>query len=485
MSIGRHTTYNIVGAAAPLAVSLLTVPLYLKLIGPDRYGVLSIAWLLLGYFGLFDLGLGRATSFRIAALRDADGQARADTFWAALLVNAGMGAAGGVALWAAGAFFFGHMFKVDEALRPEILAATPLLAAAVPISTLMGVLTGALQGREKFLQINLVSSASTIFFQLAPLALAATLGPNLVLILGAAVVTRLLALLVLAHACHKEITRGWERRLQPGELPTLMKYGGWVTVTSIFGPLLTIVDRFAIGAVLGAKAVATYNVPFQLAKQIAIVPSALVNALFPRLSAADPAEQQRLGEGATLTLASLISLPVLGGIFLIEPFMHVWIGPELGTTGASVGRALLIGFWANAFALVPYTRLQASGRPDLVTKILLAEIPVYLVGLYLGMTYFGVLGAAVALSARFTLDYALLTWAADRSFVGWKSLSVNFAILIAGAWCAHQWTIADAGWWISAVLLALACLMIGWRTLPAEIKREAFRRLRRYGMETP
>ena len=484
MSIGRHTTYNIVGAAIPLVVSLLTVPLYLKLIGPDRYGVLSIAWLLLGYFGLFDLGLGRAISFRIAALREAGGQARADTFWAALLVNTVMGVAGGGALWAAGTFFFSHLFKVDEALRPEVLAATPFLVTAVPISTLMGVLTGALQGREKFLQINLVSSASTILFQLAPLALAATLGPNLTPILGAAVATRLLALLVLAHACHKEITYGWKRRLQPGELPTLMKYGGWVTVTSIFGPLLTIVDRFAIGAVLGAKAVATYNVPFQLAKQIAIVPSALLNALFPRLSAASPSEQRRLGERATLTLASLINPPVLAGVFLIEPFMRVWIGPELGTTSASVGRILIIGCWANAFARVPYTRLQASGRPDVVTKILLAEIPLYLASLYLGMKYFGVLGAAVALTARFSLDYALLTWAADRSFIGWRTLSANLALLVIGAWCAQQWAITQAGWWISAGLLSAICLTIAWRTLPTPIKADAYRQLRSWGIRT-
>lgn len=485
MSIGRHTTYNIVGAAAPLAISLLTVPLYLKLIGPDRYGVLSIAWLLLGYFGLFDLGLGRATSFRIAALRDSSGQARADTFWVALFVNACMGVAGGIALWAAGAYFFSHLFKVDDALRAEILAATPLLAASVPISTLIGVLTGALQGREKFLQINLVSGVSTTFFQLAPLALAATLGPNLVLILGAAVIARLAALLALARACYHEITRGWECRLKLDELPTLMKYGGWVTVTAAFGPLLTIVDRFAIGAVLGAKAVATYNVPFQLSKQIAIVPGALVNALFPRLSAVSSAEQQRLSAQATLTLVSVISPPVMVGIFLIEPFLHIWVGSELGIMSAQVGRALLIGFWANAFALIPYTRLQASGRPDLVTKILLAEIPLYLGGLYLGMKHFGLLGAAVALSIRFALDYALLTWAAERRFSSWQILSFNLALLLAGAWSANRWTIIEREWWMSGALLCGICFIMGWRSLPAEIKAATRQRIRRLIVETP
>lgn len=480
MSVRRHTTYNFVGSAVPVVLALVTVPLYLKLIGAERYGVLSIAWLLLGYFGLFDLGLGRATAFRIAALRDADSQARADTFWAALTFNVAVGIIGGAILWVAALLFFTHGFKVDEALRPEILASIPLLAMSVPVATLTGVLTGALTGRERFLETNIISTTSTVLFQLIPLTLAATHGPNLVLLLSGALVAKVVALLLVGYRCHREITGGNRRRFNKNEASILMRYGGWVTLTSMFGPMLVIVDRFAIGAVLGAVAVTAYNVPFQLAKQVTIVPGALSNALFPRFSAATEHERRASTRTATRSLSALISLPVLGGLFLMQPFLNTWVGTSLAEQAAPVGRIMLIGFWANAFAYLPYMQLQAAGRPDLVTKMLLLEIPPYLATLYFAMTHFGLEGAALALSARYILDYFLLTIAAGRDFSEGPLLAANLGLLLLAAYCAAEWNPHQGAWWVSAVLLSSISLLVGWRGLPAGMKEDVFRRLAKF-----
>jgi O-antigen/teichoic acid export membrane protein len=471
-SIGRNTGYNLAGSVIPLLLSLVTVPLYLDLIGPDRYGVLAIAWLLLGYFGLFDLGLGRATSYRIAALRDAPAEERATTLWTAVAVNLAMGVAGAAVLWLVADWFFTSIFKVDPQVRPEIVAAVPFLALSVPVATLTGVLTGALHGREQFLRTNTISVTSTVLFQLFPLAVAWLAGPNLPMILVAALAARLVALAVLWGFCRAELTRGHKPRLDGRRFRELLSFGGWVSVTSAVGPVLIMADRFLIGAVLGAVAVTIYSVPFQLAQRIIIVPASLTTALFPRLSAAPAEEQRRLGGLALRTLTALMTLPVLAGIFIMGPFLELWVGREIGSQAAPIGRLLLVGSWVNSLALVSLIRLQASGRPDKVAKIHLIEVVPYLLGLVLAMKTFGLLGCAAMFVARCLVDFLLLSLAAERRIDGLGWVAVNFALLLAAA-ALPSWTppAAPAGLAIGGLLLACTAL-IGLVSLPAEIRQK-------------
>jgi O-antigen/teichoic acid export membrane protein len=111
MSIRRNTLMNLVGAGASILVLLVTVPVYLAVIGEEHYGVLAIVWLLLGYFGLFHLGVGTATANQIAKLRDSRDSQRQAVFWAAIIVNAAFGILGGLILWWCGHYFLASYFS--------------------------------------------------------------------------------------------------------------------------------------------------------------------------------------------------------------------------------------------------------------------------------------------------------------------------------------------------------------------------------------
>lgn len=69
----RSILWNLLGLGLPLLIAAVTVPKLLTLIGSERFGFLALAWGLIGYAGALDLGIGRATTQRVAALIGAGG----------------------------------------------------------------------------------------------------------------------------------------------------------------------------------------------------------------------------------------------------------------------------------------------------------------------------------------------------------------------------------------------------------------------------
>lgn len=471
-SVGRNAAYNLIGSVLPLALSLATVPIYLKLVGPDRYSVLAIAWLFLGYFGLFDLGLGRATAYRIAAQKDAPAEDRAITFWTATLINPMIGIVTGGLLWAVSSWYFSGVFKVDEALRPEILASVPLLALSVPIATLTGTLTGTLQGREQFLKINMISVTSTVLFQILPLSIAWFHGPYLPLLLGSATLARLIAVAWLWWECHREVGRGFRPRISRERFKDLLGYGGWVAISTLIGPLLIVSDRFIIGGVLGALAVTHYTVPFQLVQRIQIVPSAITQALMPRMSGGDAAARERLGDMAIRILEAVLTPGLLAAILIFEPAMKLWVGASLGAEMAPAGRVMIVAYWLFALSSVKITLLYSSGRPRAVTTAYAIELPLYFAVLLTAMYGFGLMGCAFALMFRCGMDLVVQGWLFERRLPGLRTLA-NFALMMAGTWVAALWLVTPRlGLPLAGLLLVAACVL-ALKSLPHEARTMA------------
>ena len=49
-----------------MLVAIIAIPFLIKGLGTARFGVLTLAWMVVGYFSLFDLGIGRALTKVVA-----------------------------------------------------------------------------------------------------------------------------------------------------------------------------------------------------------------------------------------------------------------------------------------------------------------------------------------------------------------------------------------------------------------------------------
>ena len=121
-TIARNTFLNIVGQAAPLLVGVATMPYVIRRLGPDRFGILALVWIVVGYFALFDLGIGPATTKFVAELLGKGEIERIPAVvWTALVTQSGMGSLAGLLLAAASPMLVHRLLKIPVSLQPEAL----------------------------------------------------------------------------------------------------------------------------------------------------------------------------------------------------------------------------------------------------------------------------------------------------------------------------------------------------------------------------
>ena len=408
MSIRKYTITNILGSIIPIAVTLVTVPLYLDILGDVRYGVLTLVWLIMGYFGFLEMGLGKATANHISKLPVSSIKERGIVFWNAIYVNVFFGLVAALILWSVGTYLLTNVLKIPNDYQTEAIATLPWLALTLPLALVSSVLVGALEGCNRFFAVNLLQVINSIIFQIAPLLVGYYFSPSLAYIIPTAVVVRASMNVPFFIACFKFVPLTRRFSLSWDAVRSLLSFGGWVAVTGLIAPLLETIDRLIIGAVIGAQAVTYYTLPYQLVTKIRIIPASLSRSLFPQFSADNPVEADKKAFTSLCSLLIVMTPIIVFGIILLKPFMNFWIGKELSIIASPLGEILLLGVWINSLAYIPYSLLQGKGRPEIVAKLQIALIVPFLLMLFLSIKIGGEYGAACVWSVRIIIDAIFL-----------------------------------------------------------------------------
>jgi O-antigen/teichoic acid export membrane protein len=337
------------------------------------------------------------------------------------------------------------------------------LAAIIPLVTVSASLLGALQGRQRFLQMNAAMFLGLLLMQVVPLVVITYTGGGLEQVIPLVVLARLAMLLVLLVFCARAELLALLPHFSREEASHILRFGAWAGISSIISPLMTALDRFLIAAQRGAAAVPIYAVPFQLVERSLVLAHSLSEALYPRLGALNETDARALARRSAETLTALLTPLSVAGLFFFEPILRWWLGAEFASESAYLGQWLIVGFWTNALASIPYAYLQARGKPDVVARFHLFEVLPYLIALYLGLTYGGLVGAAVAFGLRTTVDLVLLWRAADLGGRAAQPLLRAALLLTLSFGLASELTTLSPAWWLSVVATLAIAIAFAWR----------------------
>lgn len=416
--LARNTVWNLIGNGAPLIVAVFSIPILVHGLGKDRFGVLTLAWALIGYASLFDIGLGRALTQLVAKKLGSGEDHEIPTLaWTSLLLMLGLGVAGAAVIIAISPWLVHHALRVPEALQAEVVVAFRLLGLSVPVVIVTAGLRGLLEAHQRFKLVNALRIPIGVFTFAGPLLVlpfSQSLGPVVGILVAGRVVTCLAYLLV----CFRVVPELGRRVAWHGpSAGPLLRFGGWMTVSNVVSPVMVYMDRFVIGAMASITAVAYYATPYEVVTKLLLFPAALVGVIFPAFSAsfANDRSKAALLFGRSVKYILLALFPI---ILLIVAFaqqgLTLWLGAEFARQSTRVVQWLAVGVLANSLALVPFCFVQGVGRPDLTAKLHLLELPIYVGVLLWLVRTCGIDGAAIAWAARVSVDCILLFVVARR-----------------------------------------------------------------------
>lgn len=412
---GRHlaanVVWNLLGQGLPTLVALACIPPLVARLGNERFGILSIALMLVGYLSLLDLGLGWAVTRTVA--QKMGSPERGDlpaVIWPALVGMALFSTIGCLLLGLASPWLAHDALNITAGLRDEAAIALFLTALSLPAVVLGAGLRGILEAHQRFVGINVLRAVQSSVNFLAPL-IVTIWSLHLGWVVAVLFLSRWLTCGVLAVMCLRTIPdlgRAASWRLT-GIAP-MLRLGGWMTVSNVVSPQSVPCDRFLAALLLPMAVIPFYTVPFDLMSRILVAPAAICAVVFPALATAmagDTARIARILHGGMVTVMAVAGpICMLLGVFAPE-FLHLWLDATFAQESTAILRILAVGIILSIWSTVPISALQAAGQVRRIALVQVTELLIYLPLLWLLIYGWGLTGLAVAWTARAGVDALL------------------------------------------------------------------------------
>jgi O-antigen/teichoic acid export membrane protein len=418
--IARNAFLNFLGMMIPLALAVIVVPMLVREFGTDRFGVLALIWGVFSYFTVMDFGLGRALTHAVAKRLDTnqEHEIHLALSYSLLLISAVALLFTGLGIVLAQPLV-DHVLAIPEQYRSETIQSFQLLAAGLILVATSSALNGYLAAFERFDLVNSVKVPMVAATLCAPLLAIGRFEP-IVVSTAAMLIVRVAAWLVLMHFCHR-VTSSQPKSTSRtfSGLRSLLLFGGWISIANVINPILAHADRWALAAWASLAAVTYYSIPSEVATKLWIIPGALAAAMFPAFCRASNHPTTResesllyFGTGYTMAIAFA---PTLVLTLYAENILGIWLGREFAAKSSLVFQLLLIGAFVNSLAHTSANLLQAHDHPHWIVYLLLAELPIFLLALWLLVPSYGAVGTAMVWTARIALDSAGHWFLARRS----------------------------------------------------------------------
>lgn len=384
-------------------INIGLVPVYLRQMGPEAYGLVGFFSILFALFHLLDMGLtpsvARETSKFHAGLLSAyqfRSLFRAMTLAFACVAVAG---AGGIAL--SSEWVVGVWLKLETIPQSVAQFSVQLMAISVAMRWMGGLYRGVLSGGEHMVWLPLFNALVATLRYVGVLIAMSLFGYSVEIFFKYQLLVAIFELTYLGVKIRTLLPNvhvtGWS--FSP--LKPLIQFGLITALSSALGVLLMQMDKILLSGLLSLTDYGHFSLAVLVATSVMVISTPISTALQPRIARlfSEGREQEML---SVYRLATKLTSNLAGGAslslaFCAHPLLITWTGDAAWAhTFWPVLSLYSIGYGLWALGVLPYYLQYAHGQLNwyLYGNVLLILIQVPMV--MFGVSHAGAIGAAVA-----------------------------------------------------------------------------------------
>lgn len=474
MSLKKNILANYVSQIYVTAIGILMLPMYLKYMGSEAYGLVGFFAMMQAWFQLLDMGLTPTMSRETARYRGGitDALSLRRLLRALEGIFIGVAIAGALAMIAGAGAIASEWLKVEQLPQDEVRHAIMLMAVIIALRWMCGLYRGAINGFERLVWLSWfnVAIATARFVLVIPIFIFVGTSPAQFFSYQLAIaIIEVMVLLMQTYRLLPKIDMKEQVSWQLQPLQGVLKFSLSIAFTSSVWVLVTQTDKLILSNLLPLSEYAYFTLGVLVAGGILVISTPISGALMPRMTKlnaeGDEAGLIRLYRNAT-QLVGIAAVPTaLLLAFFSEQVLWAWTGDSIvARKAAPVLTLYALGNGVLALAAFPYYLQFAKGdlRLHLIGNALFVVIFIPL--LIWSANVYGMVGAGYAWIIANLVPFAAWLPIVHRRFIKdlhrkWLFIDVLPIALLptALAFCLQQLVV----WPTSRFIVAVSLVMIG------------------------
>jgi O-antigen/teichoic acid export membrane protein len=393
---------NLTGSAWAMFVQLLCIPLYIKFIGIEAYGLVGFYLMLQAMLQVLDLGLSPTMNREMAryTVQPEKADEARDLVRTLEVGYWGIGILIGVALVTAAPWITLHWIKASAIPIRDVRESVTLMGILAVFQWPMSFYQGGLTGLRKQVLFNLLRIiAATATNGGAVLALW-LIYPSIHTLFLWLVATNAVMVTVWTVCFWKSLPKGTRRpQFQATLLRNVGHFAAGMGGIATFSLILGQADKLVLSRVLNLKVFGYYTIAGVFGTGLVLIVTSVFNTIFPQFSALvakgdEEAIIRLYHKGTQLMLLLIVPLTAVLALFSVE-VLQLWTrNPEVARNAGPIATILVLAAAINALMFLPFTLQLAYGWTSLGLKITMFLTVIVVPAVWLMAKHYGAIGAA-------------------------------------------------------------------------------------------